>query len=80
MSIRTESYSSVTNEDGSITTTETSTWTPPTTAEKAQAWTALGALSLLAIAPVLVPIVADKLEARREKKRIAKAQETLKSV
>lgn len=76
MSIRTDSYSTVVNEDGSITTTEIYTTTPPTKAQQAAAW---GGLALLVSAP-LMPLVAaagwDKYVERREARKARKAQKT----
>lgn len=57
-----------THEDGSKTITTVEHWTPPTRAEKAQAWGGIVALTVVALSPLALPWVADKLEERRERK------------
>lgn len=70
MPLITDSYSSVKNEDGSITTTEVSTYTPPTKKENAIALTALAGILLVPFVPVGIAVFADRREARKEKKRL----------
>lgn len=75
MSIHTDSYTSVHNEDGTITTTEVTTITPPTKKEKAVAFTALGGILLLPFVPLAADIVVEKVRARREARKARKAEE-----
>lgn len=72
MSNHTDSYTSVHNEDGTITTTEISTFTPPTSKEKAIAYTGMGLLLCLPFVPIAIEISADKWRARREARKAKK--------
>jgi len=76
MSIRTDSYHSVQNEDGTITTTEVSTYTPPTTKEQALAWGGLAVLFAVPFAPLVATIAHDKWVEKREARKARKAQKT----
>lgn len=71
MSNITESYTTVQNEDGSYTTTEISTYVPPT--PKQQAIATVGALAII-FAPLGFIGVAAYLENRVEKKRLKAAE------
>lgn len=74
MSIVTESYTTVQNDDGSYTTTEVSTYTPPTKKEQAIAWTAF--IGVMA-SPFLVvggAVAMEKWAERREARKAKKAQ------
>lgn len=62
------------HEDGTWTTTTVITEREPTRAEKAQAWTALGGLTVVAFAPLLCVVIAEKYEARKERKAVKKAE------
>lgn len=76
--VKTDSEITEWHEDGTYTTTVVYNGRPATRAEKAQAWGALGGLTLLAFAPVLCIPLIDKLEERRARKRAAKKTESEK--
>lgn len=59
------------NEDGSWTTKEEYTQYPASTKEKALAWTALG---VIGVAPILVIVAIDKVDAWAVKRAARKAE------
>lgn len=75
MSIHTESYESVKNEDGTITTTEVTTYIPPTKKEKAIAWTVFGGLMVAPFAPLIAAVAYDKYVEKREARKARKAEQ-----
>lgn len=62
------------NEDGSITTKIEYTELPATKKEKAAAWTVLGAMTLVSLAPVWWS-VRDEIKWRREERKRNEAHE-----
>lgn len=70
MSNHTDSQIVEHHDDGSWTTTTVVTEYPLTKADQAKAWGVLGALTLITCSPLFVVIARDKLETRREKKRL----------
>lgn len=73
MPMHTESYESHTNEDGSVTTTEVTTFTPPTPKQQALAWTGLGLLVMAPFVPLAATVAYDKYVERRDARKARKA-------
>jgi len=58
------------HEDGSWTETTVITHYPASKAEKALAWSGVGVVLLAPFVPLVMLTVSEKLEARREKRRL----------
>lgn len=62
------------HEDGSRTVKSEITYYPPTTKDKAVAYSILGVLAVAPALPILIPLVAEKVAEKIEARKAAKKQ------
>lgn len=75
MNSRTDSCIVEYNGDGSKTVTTIQTYVPPTKAQQASAWLALGGMALVAVSPLIWSAAySDAAKKRAERKAASKAQ------